>query len=238
MEKLFLYHHIGLGDYFICNGLVNHILDTYNPKVIFLPTKFHNITTVNDLYSYEKKIIPVGIPGGNSLNEEISQIQNLVSFKISDSFLQIGFSKARIHDWDVSFYDTNNVPFEYRWSKFKIKRNNERENILKNIVNPNNEKFVLVHNTGSTGKHDLKINTNLKIIYVEPITSSMLDWCGLLNDAEQVHCIDSSFLHLAQSLQIKQGIFHNIRKSSCGLKNTWGIVDYDDDISNTFWEIK
>jgi hypothetical protein len=74
----------------------------------------------------------------------------------------------------------------------------------------------------------------MKKIYVEPLTDCMLDWCELAESAEEVHCIDSSFIHLAQSLNVKSGFFHNIRnvkymsiysKLFC-INNSWKVIDY------------
>jgi hypothetical protein len=95
---------------------------------------------------------------------------------------------------------------------FSLVRDKNREDALRKKLNiKDEERYILIHNRGSDRGYDLSISTNIRKIYVEPITNSMFDWCGLAETAEEVHCIDSSFVHLAQSLNVKCGIFHNIR---------------------------
>ncbi|MEK7500445.1 MAG: hypothetical protein AAB649_07660, partial [Patescibacteria group bacterium] len=52
-----LVHHLGLGDCFICNGLVHNFAKVYNG--IYLPCHKRNITTVRSLYSEYPNIIAI-----------------------------------------------------------------------------------------------------------------------------------------------------------------------------------
>ena len=140
--------------------------------------------------------------------------------------IRAGFQKVRL-DWDVSFYDSVNIPFKERWDSFYYERNVEKENELIKAINPP-EKFILVHDTSSTDKLILKTNTTLPVIKVQPIHSfDIFSWCKLAETAEEVHCIDSSFIHLAQMLNIKQKYFHNARNKTYDfvLKSDWNIID-------------
>lgn len=221
-QSIMVYHHLGLGDHFVCNGLVRHILETVQPTKLFLPTKVSYFSTVKQMYADQGEIISVPV-------KEDKDVQHLPCLSECDSVIQIGFSKVR-SDWDVSFYDTMNVPFEYRWSKFKIVRDANRERYLKNRVNllPD-EKFVLIHNKGSDNIiQNLKLETEHRKIFVEPLTDCVLDWCELIERAEQVHCIDSSFVHLAQSIR-NNGVFHKIRDLKdmyFDVKSSWSIQQY------------
>lgn len=221
MKSIMVYHHLGLGDHIICNGLVRHVLDKLNPSRIFLPTKVHNYITVAKMYWDKPQVVPCLV----KTDDDVSLLPQI---PLCEEILQVGFSRVR-DDWDVSFYDTNGFPFEYRWSKFKIVRDNPRESALRQKLGiGKQEKFILVHNKGSNAEHDLKIETEYRKVFVQPVTDCMLDWCELVESAEEVHCIDSSFVHLAQSLNVKRGIFHNIRtmNTSFSLDNSWETVDY------------
>jgi hypothetical protein len=64
-----------------------------------------------------------------------------------------------------------------------------------------NEKYVLVHSIASNWKFtNLNINTDYKKIYVEPLTDSLLDWVPLMQNAEEIHCVDSAIFHLSDNL--------------------------------------
>jgi len=227
MQAILLYHHLGLGDHIVCNGLVRTVCEMIPNSRIFLPTKKHNYISVSRMYWDEPRIIPCEV------NSDMD-VQHLSQLKLCDKIIQVGFSKVR-EDWDVSFYDTNGFPFEYRWSKFKIVRDKSRESALRQKLGiEKKEKFILVHNKGSNAEYDLKIETEYRKVFVQPVTNCMLDWCELTESAEEVHCIDSSFVHLAQSLNVKRGIFHNIRtmSTSFSLKNSWETVDYRNEKPN------
>ena len=136
-------------------------------------------------------------------------------------------------DWDISFYDSSEVPFEKRWNSFKINRDYETENKLFAHLNPNNQPFILVHDTASWGTCQLDLRKDLLVIRVQPITESLTDWAGFIEKAEEVHCIDSSFIHFCASFGVK-GTFHDFKKdSSWGanfqLPDDWDILGYSDD---------
>lgn len=219
-KNILIHHHLGLGDHLICNGLVRFINEQTNPDIIYLPTKKHNLFTVKKMYEDEPKIIPLGV------NDD-KDVHTLSQIKKCNKIISVGFYKTR-NDWDVSFYDTNDISFDIRWKYFKINRNLKRENKIKNIVGLNNEPFILIHNKGSNCEFNLNINTNLKKIFVTSLTDCLLDWCGLIEEAQEVHCIDSSFIHLAQSLNVKNGVFHKIRKADgvFVLKEDWKVISY------------
>ena len=54
MNTLLLHHHLGLGDHFICNGLVNHLAEQHDR--LYLPSKRKNLGTVTSLYSEEPRV--------------------------------------------------------------------------------------------------------------------------------------------------------------------------------------
>lgn len=221
MKSMMIYHHLGLGDHIICNGLVRFLLQKYNPSRIFLPTKIHNYNTVARMYLDKIEIVPIVV------NTD-SDVANLPHLSLCEKIIQVGFSNVR-DDWDVSFYDTTGISFSVRWDMFSLVRDKNREDALrKKLSIKDEEKYILIHNRGSDKEYDLSIFTNIRKIYVEPITNCMFDWCSLAENAEEVHCIDSSFVHLTQSLNIKRGIFHNIRSmnTSFSLKKSWQTVDY------------
>ena len=52
--ELIIYHHLGLGDHLICNGLVNYLSLNFNK--VFLPVKKRNFNNVSYLYKENNKI--------------------------------------------------------------------------------------------------------------------------------------------------------------------------------------
>lgn len=220
-ELVFVYHHLGLGDHFVCNGLVRHILSVLSPLRLYLPTKQHNMTTVSSMYCDDRRVVCLPV-------RTDSDVPVLPELRLQPAIFQVGFSKCR-DDWDVSFYDSVGISFDVRWSDFKINRNREAEETLQKSLGLNDgTPYIVVHDTGSIGEFPLRIPTNTKVVRIEKKTANLLDWCGVMENAQEVHCVDSSVVHLAQCLEIKHGVFHNIRTQSTlfKLKEGWETIDY------------
>jgi hypothetical protein len=222
MKNIMVYHHLGLGDHFLCNGLVRYFLETKRPDRLFLPVKRPNYGTVARMYADQPAIVPLAV----ETDLDVPKLPELAQCREA---IQVGFGKSRM-DFDVSFYDTNGVPFALRWDAFKVCRDSAREAALEALAGvTQGEKFVLVHNLSSNGRYDLEVRSPLRQIFVTPLTDSLLDWCSLAEKAEEVHCLDSAFIHLAQSLKVKCGFFHHVVKTMgrhFALRPGWNLVQY------------
>lgn len=221
MENIMIYHHLGLGDHFICNGLVRYFYESTKPARLYLPVKNPYFITVSRMYADLPAVIPVPV------NKD-KDVMKLPHVSLSDRVIQIGFSKARL-DFDLSFYDTTGVPFSVRWDYFKAVRDGGREKRLEEMAGvKDGDRFILINNVGSPGRFRVKIHSDLRQIVVSPLTDWLLDWCSLAAKAEEVHCIDSAFIHLAQTLNVKRGVFHNIRPTTTRfvLRKDWETIEY------------
>ena len=49
-NKLLIHTHLGLGDHFICNGLIRHIIDSSNYNNYTIPSKIQNYPTIKRMY--------------------------------------------------------------------------------------------------------------------------------------------------------------------------------------------
>jgi len=224
-KTIAIHHHLGLGDHFICNGLVRRLKEIHDSKVI-IPVKLKNYTTVRAMYADDPLIVVM--PFEFDADLEFPQSKE---YKSADDVFRVGFEKTKITDWDGSFYDCVKLPYSVRWSHFKINRNKEMEEKLELALSVR-EPFVLVHKQSSEISFNLDIKTPHRIIEVQPYSDNMLDWCGMIEKANEIHCIDSSFMCLAQSIR-DDGFFHSIRSTcknqtpSQRVKSTWTILTGD-----------
>jgi hypothetical protein len=78
------------------------------------------------------------------------------------------------------------------WRTLSFTRNKEKEEKLKQYLNINPEdKFIFINNNFAGPEYDYKIDiefqTDLKIIHQEYIDGfTLLDWCGVLEQAEEI----------------------------------------------------
>jgi len=133
--------------------------------------------------------------------------------------------------WDESFYTNCGINPNERWKKFKVLRDYEREKNLYNQLNPNDEKYILIHSAGSDDIDRINysiINDNYKKIFVKKYTDNIFDFLYLIENAEEVHCVESSFHLLVDLVDLNDNIyFHTLQKSrgyAHKIINKWKIV--------------
>lgn len=219
---MIIYHHLGLGDHFVCNGLVNFIAKNYQ-SIIYLICKKKNLSTVKYLYSDNDKINVIPIPGIN----EFDEISELAASMPDQKILIIGFNHCDPNNWDRSFYSQLSLPFEIRYSHFKLPKN--KPNVLIPVTNKN---FILIHSTTSVQEYSLKIESDKNKIYItDNISDNLFSYLDLIYSASEIHCVNSSVFHLIDSLtNINASLYyHDIRRSDntyFQVNKKWNIIKY------------
>lgn len=219
---MIIHHHLGLGDHFVCNGLVNFVAK-YSQESIDLVCKKHNEPTVSSLYSDNPNInvIPLNI---NSHNE-ITEINNY-AFKTNQKILRVGFEHTDPKNWDKSFYKQLGIDFLERYRFFKLPRIKSQ-----NMLPIPDNKFIFVHNQSSDHIFNLNIETKLSTVFVKKEdTNNLLCYIDLIQNANEIHCINSSLFHLIDSIpNITNNLYyHNVRKHPCNFQVSpkWSIIEY------------
>lgn len=194
----YIYHHLGLGDHIICNGMVRHYKEIYGKVTVFC--KPHNYENVKYMYRDDEDITVLSV--GEDWDVNVYIFEN----KISNDVIKIGFNKLMSYPmtkFDEAFYKIAELPFEYRFSKFSFLRDFDKENEAFNYVNPNNEEYIFVH--GNVDKN--KIRTDLKIIE-NPIEFGVFDILKIIEYATEVHIMESSIKCLVNSYVFEKPSFY------------------------------
>ena len=222
-DKIFVHHHMGLGDIIICNGLVNELSEKF--EKIYLFTLSKNLAHTEYLYSNNRKI-------------EVLEVDNDKKIYLNHrkyKTLRIGFEK-NYGKFNSSFYKQLDLPYKLSFENFLLPENLEQENTLyEHLFKTYNvdKDFVLVHNKSSKGSINLKINSNLPIIYVEKETdlfNNIFLYKKLIENASEIHCIDSSFLHLVERINTNAKLFFHAYKKEgqisekLELYKNWNII--------------
>ena len=70
---------------------------------------------------------------------------------------------------------------------------------------------------------------NIFVSKESDIYGNMLLYKKLIENAEEIHCINSSFIHLVERVNnIGKIYYHHIRKSKLFLKKRWKVINYED----------
>jgi hypothetical protein len=199
----YIYHHLGLGDHIICNGLVRHYHKQYGDVAIFC--KKHNYDNVKFMYSDLNGLNIIRV------NDDSDVIQMLQYLRVEP--IVIGFNKLNKftppETFDVGFYKTVDKDFQIRFDEFYIPRNHERELEVYNELNPNNEPYIFIHDDKSRGfsiDWD-KLPKNIKVIENDT-RYGLFDMLTIISSADEVHVMQSSLKDLINSYTITKPKFY------------------------------
>ena len=204
----YIYHHLGLGDHIICNGLVRSIINPFEKYLMFV--KPHNVSTVKFMYR-DIKNLDFLVGDDNYVNNYI--IENKLN---NNDLIVAGFYRhPNAKGFDESFYLQNNISFEKRWSNFYVERDLTTEKELFKKFNVVENKYVFIHddyNRNYNVNQEKIINKNLPIIRPKiGLTDNVFDYCYLMEHSVESHFIDSSFRLIFDSLKLrKTNIFYHI----------------------------
>lgn len=198
MKKLYVIQHLGLGDHIVTNGIIRQKALS-NDKVIIFCRNF-NYLSVKALFEDDNKIEVVALEDEWNHPVKWTNLYKIISKAKDGEILQLGFRPIALHEgasFDDSFYVEANLSFDLKWKNFKI----PEKYILKS---PKVEKYAFVHQDINRG---FKIDTSkIKIPIIEPDFNdkpNILDWVSIIQEASEIHCIDSCFINLIDQLNCK-----------------------------------
>lgn len=230
MKNLLILPHLGLGDAIIINGLVRTIYPRY--ASVSLVTKTPNYDSVSPMFEDLDclGIIPVENDAHARSVADVYgadgryDVLRLGGFRYGD-FLS---SHSNNH-FDEEFYRQAKIPFGYRWSAFKI------PTPLDYRLCDTSREYSLVCGDCSTGSGLIEESRmRPSIDRVRPFkTESILYWVPAIVGASEIHCIDSAFLNLVESLDLgsKPLFFHKYARRHPDerlyptLRRTWTILE-------------
>jgi len=211
----------GLGDIFYCLKIGKELVESgYNviwplsPSILYLKDYLEDIDGINF----------VDESGDFLYKQFYSSTEMLLSEDKSFIYIPLQFSDRIAEDND---YFANNtmvkMGVKYRWlnmdssnwsTYFKINRNSEREEELFLKLNPDNERYILTNINFGTPPHtdkckfSLNNQNDIKIIEMKIYPEyNLFDWCKIIENAEEVHTVETSLILLMEILDIKGKLF-------------------------------
>lgn len=226
-KELVIYHHLGLGDHIICNGLVNKISKNF---IIHLAVKKNNFKNVSYLYSENKNVSIFQVESKNEYKEIINYAkQNKLKI------LKVGFNNQtndKKNFWNVSFYSQIGFDYSTSYDNFSLPTNinkqRQLENHLKNYFQIEND-YILVHNQSSKKKFDLNLHdkNQIEVTKESDLFNNLFLYEILIKNAKEIHCINSSFIHLVERVNTNAILnYHKLWDSNFKLSDKWRVVKY------------
>lgn len=185
------------------NGLVRYFCEKFEEINLFV--YHHNYENVSYMYRDNNKIHFTKVASDEDANN-YTIVNNL-------DCLRIGFSELRKicppMTFDKAFYSLVGLNFSIRFDKFYFLRDRGRELEVFKKLNPKKEKYIFVHDDPSRGFtiNMNKIKTNYKIIRNDK-KYKIFDYLFLLENAEEIHLMQSSFKDMINSFKIEKTVIY------------------------------
>lgn len=197
---------MGLGDHLLCFGLIVELAKNYDEIYLFCFPKYKN--SVEFLYKDEKKIIVIPIE-----EEKIGEFVSNYHFCDNKNVLSIGFDESRALQtkmtFDEAFYFSKGIEFKKKYSNFKLRRNFQKELELFNKYNLVEGEYIFVHDDSERG-YNIKIYGENVIRPSMSMTDNIFDYLYIIENAKEVHCIDSCFFIMSDFLIQNKNINYHI----------------------------
>ena len=236
MKKLFIHHHLGLGDHLDCNGMVRYILEKGDMDRVCVFSKSNYFDMIDYMYRETEDIEVIKI----SKEDEYGDVKRVVD-ENGGRLLVVGHQyypgkQAELSQnkncWEF-FYEQIQVPYSVRYKYFHVERDEEEEQRVFDKLNPDNEPYIFIHEDADRGfllNREHFIDKNLKVIEND-VTENIFHFTKILEDAQEIHCMESSFKTLIDFYCKQDNIFyHDIRESQpLGQHSSpkWTVVKYD-----------
>ena len=215
--------HQGLGDHFVCNGLIRTFCNV--PAHVELILQEKNSPTLMFMFRDLKNLTYI-------IHEHYGITIDYM--KENNDIFKVGFDyRGSEMTFDKWFYESAGIDFKKRFSEYYVERDYEREKEFSKKFEIDGD-YIFLHEGGSSGSSIIdrdKIEFKLPIIKAEiGLTDNIFDYSSIIENAKEVHCVDSSFLFLIDSLNNKGKLFsHRYTKylssfDTPTLKSEWNIL--------------
>ena len=218
-SKAFIYTHLGLGDHFWMNGAIRYLSTCFDETVVVC--KRRNETAVKEMYNDDLSISLFLIDDDMQLYP-FTQKKYLIEDQDYKVF-SCGYHKENplIYEFPHSFYDDLSLSRQIRTEYFYIPTYKESTDLLENVLKVS-KNYILIHQNSSQKSVDIfrKLDTDLPVLdinrnnYAEDhkfynvaqlvVNQPMLCYKELIENAKEIHCLESSFYCFASHLDLSK----------------------------------
>jgi len=190
---LYIYHHLGMGDHFACNAIVRNYSKLYDKLFLFVkPANYENVKFMYKDLANIKYLV-----GDDNFAESIiSNKKNALKINCVGKELDCNF--------DEYFYRSINMDFEKMWSDYYVERDIRSEKALFDKFNLVENEYIFIQEDASRNllMDRSKLRTDLRILESD-IQYNIFDYQYILENAREIHLMESSYKCLVDHLNIK-----------------------------------
>jgi hypothetical protein len=237
-DKLFFIGPMSLGDSFVLSGMTHYYADRC--EELHYPCEHRYFKTLKTFFQDFSNIIVVPM-----LPFEHGEYQYVDQHKLS-RIVRKRMYATYINDvhvgplWDMQLYQMYDLPFAVRYTHFRTPKYVEGAEELYQKLS-GGEPYILIHRSTSHHPSGIPIDIpgfraannlpNYKVIEInDGITDNMMHYLKLIENAEEIHCVSSSFFCLVDGMYDKSKaklFFHDVRATTMMSVNpSWTVVNY------------
>jgi hypothetical protein len=212
MQNYLILGHLGLGDHILCNGIYRHF-SKISEKVV-IPVKKHNLYSLQ-MMLLDRKNVEFFVVNETNNMKKISESVNLI-FGNTHKIVKLGyfgenFLTSDDINYDENFYLQAGVPFSNRWEDFEFSINQKNANEIYKS-NLKSEEYIFVHEDEIRKFKIAPKYVNSRKICIRPRQDlnaeySIFDYYPMIKQAGEIHCIESSFAALIDSIETRGMLF-------------------------------
>jgi hypothetical protein len=193
MSDLLIRGHLGLGDHLVTNAIVRDRATAHDEVVVLC--KPHNAPSLAFMWRDLRNVELFSIEGDDEADKAVAEMT-----RAGYPVLALGFFGPQPFDpdrWDSEMFRQASLDPQLRWNGFKVDRQPSRE--LDIPPHP----YIFVHDDPERGFAIPSERLPSGIPAVRPTpgaTPCIFDYWGILENASEIHCIDSCFAIFVDSL--------------------------------------
>ena len=240
-DKMFFMSTTSLGDSFVLTGIIHHYGDRCNE--LHVPVMSGQFETLSTLYQEHPNIKVIS--GDSYNNDDTAYIEKHKLGRI----MRVEYLRWPIRNygvvpmWDLQLYSNFELSFGLRYSNFRLPKNIKGSDELYERLS-GGEPYILVHRFTADHPNGMPVNIPafremnglppIKIIEIhESITQNMMHYVKLIQNAQEIHVVPSSFQCLVDGIDTPAKLFfHDIREKTAMSANSqwnnfkWIMVSY------------
>lgn len=233
-KKLLLFPHQGMGDQLTMVGAVRYLSLFYDE--ILLVVRRCYIYSVRQMYSDDRSIDFKMIDDIYDLSPNFGN--KLFNQIVINGYIERGYEykgcmmhnltwDRTYHDFHERFYTDLGLNWSIREEFGHIVRDREREREKKKELVGSLEKYIFIHDHRYTPQHNprllppkLDVPTDIPLFHPNDPqnkqSSNILDYCTIMEEAEEIHIVDSSFFCLCHYLNLdgKKRVVYGFQEGS------------------------
>jgi hypothetical protein len=191
--------HQGLGDHLACAGIYREYASRYEILVLPVVKKY-----LPELEKITGDLPQIHLTTYSNRFWESQMLEHRKQFEENTLFdiLNLGYyGKGFFSDpgmrVDANFYSQAKLDLQVRWTGFSYTRDLEKENNLFEQFVPTNKPYIFLHEdeTRNYLVDRSRLPNGVQIVSPDPHLKnySLFDYRKIIENAEQIHCIESSF---------------------------------------------